>query len=102
MGSRAKTTEGGSAAKGPRQQSITGTDGDRIKALDALAEEYVELREKRQQMLGKEVEKRHALEEAMREHEKKVYRSDAAGLVVELVAGGEKAKVTRLGESEES
>lgn len=87
--------------KGPRQQSLAGTTDDRIKELDGLAEEYVELREKRQKMLGKEVEKRHALEEAMRKHKNKVYRSEACSLVVELVQGGEKAKVTRLGEGAE-
>ena len=84
-----------------KQQVIPGTKSRAIREIDEAAEVYLEVRDKRQRMTEQEVEKRSMLEDLMRRHKLREYRSDDAGLSVTLV-GQEQAKVRRTSDDAEA
>ncbi len=83
---------------GRKQLAISGTEPKSIKEVDAAAEGYVDARDKRMERTEKEVEARDALIAVMKKHKLDVYRDDSAAppLLVTLVPGDDRVKVTRV------
>lgn len=88
----------------PRKQlSIAGTEGKKIREIDVAAEAYEEARDKRMALTEKETEARENLIAAMKKAKVSVYRDDDAAppIIVTLVPGVDKVKVTRQEEPED-
>lgn len=76
------------------KQRLPGMEDAKIEELNALAEEYVKYRDKRQQLLNKEVEKKGELLTAMKKHKKQKYKFD--DIEIEIVHEEETIKVRKL------
>jgi len=94
--------DGGKRRK--RQLPIPGTETNEIREVNVAAELYVDARDARMVKTEAEVEARDALILAMKKHKLENYRDDDATppLIVTLIAGEDKIKVTRATPDEES
>lgn len=81
-----------------------GTEKKSIKEVDSAAEAYVEVRDERMKLTEREVEARDVLLAVMQKHKLDLYRDDDAAppLLVTIIEGDAKVKVSRLEEAEES
>lgn len=87
-----------------RQMTIQGTEKPTIKEIDTAAEAYVDARDERMKLTDRESEVKEALIGVMKKHKVEVYRDENAvpPLVVTLIPGEDKVKVSRAkGEEEE-
>ena len=87
-----------------KQLPIKGMEKKSIKELDSAAEAYVEARDKRMKLTEDEVEARGALISVMKKHNLEIYKDDDASppLVVTLIPGEDKVKVSRVEEDDEA
>lgn len=85
-----------------KQLRIAGTEEKKNREIDHAAEAYVEARDERMQHTETESEAKNALIQVMKKHNLTVYRDDDAAppLVVTLVPGEDKVKVTQQKEDE--
>lgn len=72
--------------KTPRQRHLPGTEPPTIKPIEAAAEDYVEKRDHRMELLTAEVKAKNNLQALMREHEIKVYEFDGYEITVDETA----------------
>jgi hypothetical protein len=86
-----------------RQMKIPGTEQETIKEIDSAAEAYIDVRDKRINLTDRESEAKEALIGVMKKHKVEVYRDENAvpPLVVTLIPGEDKVKVSRAKEEEE-
>lgn len=77
------------------QTEIKGTEKKQVPELDTAAEAYVAARDARMRKTERETTAREALVAAMKTHRVTVYQDKEAGLIVTLVVGKDKVKVTR-------
>jgi hypothetical protein len=83
-----------------RQKEIPGTERPKHPEVDAAAEGYVKVRDKRIKLSADEKAAKAALVEAMRAAGLKVYRDDEAGLIVALAEKTD-VKVTEVDDEPE-
>jgi len=89
------------ATRTKKQLSIPGAERKTIGEIDAAAEAYVSARDERMKLTEQEVASRDALIQVMKKHKVDVYRADASPpLVVTLIPGEDKVKVTRADDDE--
>ena len=81
------------AAKKPKQQRLPGTEDARIDALEDLAEEYAEIRDKRIALNKEESTLKDKLRDIMKANKKRHYVRD--GVEIDIVPEGEKLKVIK-------
>lgn len=81
-----------------RQKELVGVEKESVKEIEAAAEAYVDVRDKRMKLTTKEVEAKATLIEVMRRNKRTVYRDDNAAppLLVTLKEGTVSVKVTRV------
>jgi hypothetical protein len=82
-----------------KQTVIEGVGPETIPAIEGLAEQYVEARDRRMNVLKSEIELKKDLTKAMKEHELTEYRYD--GHVVVLEGGEPKLKVKSIKDDDE-
>ena len=82
-------------AKKAKQLAIPGTKGPSIKELDKAAEAYVEVRNERMELTGREVEARGRLVACMQKHALTVYRVDADEPLIVTLEDDVKVKVKK-------
>jgi hypothetical protein len=78
-------------AKKPRQARLPAVDDPEIEELEAAAEEYVEVRDRRMALTVDEVELKETLLSLMHKHSKQKYVHD--GIEIRVVAKDETVKV---------
>lgn len=81
-----------------RQKEIPGTERPKHPQVDAAAEAYVKVRDKRIKLSADEKASKQALTDAMRAAKVSVYRDDEAGLVVTLTEKTD-VKVTEVNDA---
>lgn len=81
-----------------RQKELAGVERESVKEIEAAAESYVDVRDKRMKLTTKEVEAKATLIEVMRRNKRTVYRDDNASppLLITLKEGAASVKVTRV------
>ncbi len=75
----------------PRQARLPGTENPKIEALHGAAEEYAEIRDRRQELTKEESALKQSLLATMKKHHKTVYKYN--GVEVRVIAENEKVKV---------
>jgi hypothetical protein len=90
-------------AKRKKQQALPGMERKTIKEIDDAAEHYVDQRDARMKLTEKESDAKQALIAAMKKHGVETYKDEATSpaLVVTLVPGTDKVKVTEADEEKE-
>jgi hypothetical protein len=90
-------------ARAKRQLQIKGTERAEIAEVDTAAEAYVEARDERMKLTDRESDAKEALVSVMKKHKLDVYRDENSTprLIVTLVPGNDKVKVTRAKDEEE-
>jgi len=94
FGTREEEKGGGTAvaeAPKPNQKSLEGMEDREIEELEALADQYAKLRDKRMKIGIEEVSLRETIRTTMKRHKKTHYRREA--IEIDLVPEGEKVKV---------
>lgn len=86
-----------------KQLPIPGTEKPTITEVDSAAESYVEARDDRMTLTDKESDAKEALISVMKKHNLEVYCDENAipPLVVTIIPGEDKVKVSRAKEDEE-
>jgi hypothetical protein len=90
-------------AKPKRQPSLPTMEKKSLKDVDAAAERYCEIRDKRMRLTEDEIEARDVLLRAMQKHGLDSYVDEEASppLEVRVVPGDLRVKVTRIDEADE-
>ena len=96
---KGETPDATVAPKRPRAQRLPGTDDAQIAEIEQAAEDYVEVRDERQELTRKEVAAKEILHAAMRKYHKTHY--SRGGIEVDIITAEETVKVRiRKGEDD--